>query len=135
MAQITAKPFRLALLQLSGLTGSKQANIDVARRAVLSAAKSNPKPELIVLPEIWNSPYAVGKFREYSEVIPEPEAESGSESSSSVDGNVTGETEGETVKALREMARSAGCWLIGGELVVGGSMACGFIIPTVTKQR
>jgi predicted amidohydrolase len=56
---------------------------------------------LIVLPEIWNSPYAVTKFREYAERVPEP---GGSEKG-----------EGETVSAMREMAREAGCWLIGGE--------------------
>jgi predicted amidohydrolase len=108
MAAIQAKSFRLALLQLGSLTASKSANIDIARKAVQEAAASTPKPHLIVLPEIWNSPYAVSSFREYSELVPDV-------------GTPTGSSEGETVKALREMAKSAGCWLIGGELTRNGS--------------
>lgn len=101
MATISARPFRLALLQLGPCGKAKAANIDLARRAVSEAAASHPKPQLIVLPEIWNSPYAVGSFREYSERVPEP-------------GSRGEGTEGETVVALRQMARDAGCWLIGG---------------------
>jgi predicted amidohydrolase len=100
MAQIQARPFRLALLQLANLTGSKTHNIAIARKAVLAAAASDPKPDLIVLPEIWNSPYAVAKFREYAEAVPEPEE--------------GGKEEGETVTAMREMAKEARVWLIGG---------------------
>ncbi|WVQ97210.1 hypothetical protein IAU59_004320 [Kwoniella sp. CBS 9459] len=105
MAAITAKPFRLALLQLGGLTSSKASNISIARKAVLEAASSTPKPQLIVLPEIWNSPYAVASFREYSEHVPKVGSAFGAE-----------KDEGETVTAMREMARSAGCWLIGGSI-------------------
>lgn len=106
MALIHAKPFRLALLQLSGLSANKSSNIAVARAAVQAAAASSPKPQLIVLPEIWNSPYAVSSFREYSERV--PDVGSSSASSAGAGG------EGESVTALREMAKSAGVWLIGG---------------------
>lgn len=100
--EIKARPFRLALIQLGNLTGNKANNIIIARAAVLAASKSSPKPDLIVLPEIWNSPYAVTKFREYAESVPDVGSEGGKE-------------DGETIKALREMAKEAGCWLIGGE--------------------
>jgi predicted amidohydrolase len=106
MAKISARPFRLALCQLGGTGKIKSHNIELARKIVAQAANSTPKPDLIVLPEIWNSPYAVTSFREYSEKIPEV-GSTGSDSDS--------EGEGETIKALREMAREAGCWLIGGE--------------------
>lgn len=109
MALIQAKPFRLALLQLAGLSGNKAANIAVARKAVATAAASVPKPDLIVLPEIWNSPYAVTAFREYSERI--PDVKDGKEVANGAPG-----PEGETITAMREMARSAGTYLIGGEL-------------------
>lgn len=103
MAQIQAKPFKLALLQLSSLTSSKTNNIKVARAAIQAALKATtPPPDLIVLPEIWNSPYAVAKFREYAEKVPEV-------------GSTGEQGEGETVKAMREMAKEAGVWLIGGE--------------------
>ena len=101
MAAIHAKPFRLALLQLGPFTPHKPTNIEIARKAVVEASSSVPKPDLIVLPEIWNSPYAVTSFREYSERIPEI-------------GSVGLEGEGETVKAMRLMAKHAGCYLIGG---------------------
>lgn len=108
MALINAKPFRLALLQLSGLTSVKTNNIAVARKAVLAAAASVPKPDLIVLPEIWNSPYAVTAFADYSERL--PAVENGTEVP------IPGEkAEGESVTAMREMARESGVWLIGGE--------------------
>ena len=71
------------------------------------ASSSTPRPDLIVLPEIWNSPYAVTSFREYSEQVPEV-------------GSVDGEDEGETVKAMRLMAQHAGCYLIGGVFFVFG---------------
>lgn len=105
MSIINAKPFRLALLQLAGLNASKANNIAVARKAVAAAAASVPKPDLIVLPEVWNSPYAVTAFREYSERV--PAVKDGAE--------VAGTTEGESITALREMARDAGVWLIGGK--------------------
>ena len=101
MAAINAKSFRLALIQLGPLGKVKQANIETARKAVQTAAQSVPKPQLIVLPEIWNSPYAVSSFREYSESVPDV-------------GSTGGGQEGETIKALREMAKNAGCYLIGG---------------------
>ncbi|CAD6573743.1 MAG: hypothetical protein TREMPRED_000900 [Tremellales sp. Tagirdzhanova-0007] len=103
MAAIHAKPFRLALLQLGPFTPHKTSNIEIARKAVAEASSSTPRPDLIVLPEIWNSPYAVTSFREYSEQVPEV-------------GSVDGEDEGETVKAMRLMAQHAGCYLIGGSI-------------------
>jgi omega-amidase len=103
MATIKASSFRLALLQIGPVGPRKAANIELARAAVVKAAASSPKPALIVLPEIWNSPYAVSSFREYSEIVPAA-------------GSTGDPGEGETIKALRQMAIDAGCWLIGGEL-------------------
>ncbi|WWC96747.1 hypothetical protein V866_003620 [Kwoniella sp. B9012] len=104
MASISAKPFRLALLQLGSLSASKASNIAVAKQAVLEAARSSPKPHLVVLPEIWNSPYAVTAFREYSERVPH------------VGSKYDEVDEGETVRAMREMARDNDIWLIGGSI-------------------
>ena len=101
MAKIQARPFRMALCQLGPTGSTKRLNIELARRAVAQAASATPKPELIVLPEIWNSPYAVPSFREYAEKIPAV-------------GSDGDEGDGETVTAMREMARSSGAWLIGG---------------------
>ncbi len=102
MATITAQPFRLALLQLANLTEVKGANIAIAQKAVAEAAASKVKPDLIVLPEIWNSPYEVASFAKNAERVPNA-------------GKEPTRGEGETITALREMAKAAGCWLIGGE--------------------
>lgn len=101
MAKIQALPFRLALCQLAPTSTNKLANIEIARRAVAKAAASTPKPHLIVLPEIWNSTYAVTGFSQFSEAVPAV-------------GTMGSEDEGETIKAMREMARSSKAWLIGG---------------------
>ena len=101
MAKINALPFRLAICQLAPTSSYKLSNIQIAVRAVAKAASNPSKPDLIVLPEIWNSTYAVTGFREFSEKIPAV-------------GSMGGEGDGETVSAMREMARSSGAWLIGG---------------------
>jgi omega-amidase len=99
------RTFHLALCQLANLGSSKSQNISIARQAVSDAVKLSPRPELVVLPEIWNSPYAVSAFREYSEEVP----------------NIGGSGGGETVKAMREMAKSNNIWLIGGEFKLPSS--------------
>jgi omega-amidase len=103
MSLVQAKPFRLALIQLGHTGPDKSSNIALARKFVQEASASARKPDLIVLPEIWNSPYAVTSFREYSEKVPEV-------------GSTGEDGEGETVKALRGMARDMKAWLIGGIL-------------------
>ncbi|WWC68431.1 uncharacterized protein I206_102358 [Kwoniella pini CBS 10737] len=112
MASIKAKSFKLALIQLGSLNSSKSNNIQIAKKAISKAISSfskdeENKPNLIVLPEIWNSPYAVNSFREYSEKIPKI---------GSKIGQLNENEEGETVKAMREMARDNKIWLIGGSI-------------------
>ncbi|KAL7423659.1 Omega-amidase nit3 [Cryptotrichosporon argae] len=117
MATISARPFRLALVQLGGLTSAKAANIAAARAAVLAAAAASPKPDLVVLPEVWNSPYAVASFGPYSEPVPAPEGAAAAADGTAASGHAGGQDkEGETVTALREMAKQAGVWLIGGTI-------------------
>ncbi|WWC87978.1 uncharacterized protein L201_002880 [Kwoniella dendrophila CBS 6074] len=110
MAQISAKSSKLALLQLGGLTSSKSNNIKIAQKFIRDAIEGNDnndkKLDLIVLPEIWNSPYSVNSFREYSEFIP----------SIGTKINEPSSKEGETVKAMREMAKENKIWLIGGSI-------------------
>lgn len=99
MSKITARPFRLALIQLGGTGPNKSHNLSLARTKVLQAANSQPKPDLIVLPEIFNSPYAVTKFAEYAEKV--------------LDVGERGEME-ESSGVLSQLAKEAGVWLIGG---------------------
>lgn len=64
---VLKQPLKVALLQLK-VTADKAKNIANARTKILEAASSGAK--LIVLPECWNSPYAVTAFPEYAEEIP-----------------------------------------------------------------
>jgi omega-amidase len=58
------------------VTDDKEKNIGVAvekiEKAVAgSSGDSSSKPHLVMLPEIWNSPYAASEFPKYCEPIPE----------------------------------------------------------------
>ena len=57
----------VALLQLS-VSNDKDVNIASAKENISSAAMLGA--QLIVLPEVWNSPYATAAFPEYAETIP-----------------------------------------------------------------
>ncbi|KAJ7098174.1 carbon-nitrogen hydrolase [Mycena belliarum] len=87
------KPFKLALIQLGNVTASKSDNLAHARDMVLKAAASSRKPDLIVLPECFNSPYGHAHFPVYAEKI-EPESES--------------------IKMLSTVAKETQTWLVGG---------------------
>ncbi|KAJ6547284.1 carbon-nitrogen hydrolase [Mycena capillaripes] len=99
------KPFRLALIQLGNVTANKPDNLKHAREMVLKAATSTKKPDLIVLPECFNSPYGHVHFPVYAEKI-----------------GFTGkpyniaETESESVKMLSSVAKETKTWLIGGSI-------------------
>lgn len=47
----------------------KQINIEKAKSAILEAKIKGA--DLVVLPEIWNSPYSTSSFPKYAEIIPE----------------------------------------------------------------
>lgn len=87
------KNLKVALVQL--IAGAdKAANLLKVQKYVDQAVASSTvgKLDVIVLPECFNSPYAVDKFREYAEVIPG----------------------GETTKFLSELAQKHGVFVVGG---------------------
>jgi len=57
---------RVALLQFH-VTEDKALNIETARNFILRAKDQNAS--MVVLPEVWNSPYATSAFAEYAEEI------------------------------------------------------------------
>lgn len=63
------QPLKVALLQLK-VTADKALNIANAETKIMEAASKGA--QLIVLPECWNSPYAVTAFPQYAEPIPGP---------------------------------------------------------------
>ncbi|KAG6869000.1 hypothetical protein C0993_005658 [Termitomyces sp. T159_Od127] len=101
------KSFTLALVQLGGIGADKSANLQHARDMILKAAAGRAKkPELIVLPECFNSPYGHVHFPNYAEEIgfvpgkPYDVAKSNSNS----------------VKMLSAAAKETGTWVIGGSI-------------------
>ena len=83
------KPLKVALLQLK-VTANKTQNLANAELKILEASKQGAN--LIVLPECWNSPYAVSAFPEYAEQIPA----------------------GPTTEFLQSLAKKSKAFLIGG---------------------
>ncbi|GAA5820512.1 hypothetical protein JCM11251_003024 [Rhodosporidiobolus azoricus] len=104
---------RIALCQVAqpGDGGDKQANLLHALSKVKEAVKGGDegrKPDLVVLPEIFNSPYATNKFRQYAERIGwTPETKDAFEVEKS---------ESESVRLLSQAAKEHGVWLIGGSI-------------------
>ncbi|RPD65790.1 carbon-nitrogen hydrolase [Lentinus tigrinus ALCF2SS1-7] len=106
----TFKPFNLALIQLGGVGTDKAANLRHAREMIKKAASGDggakPKPDLIVLPECFNSLYGHVHFPVYAETI----------------GYTPGQpydvdaSESESVKMLSAAAKEEGVWLIGGSI-------------------
>lgn len=69
MSKILSQKVKIALIQLSGSSADKQANLQRAAQFVDRAMSEQPETRIVVLPECFNSPYNVDKFREYAEVI------------------------------------------------------------------
>lgn len=71
------KPLNLALIQI-GAGPDKAANLakttQFIDRAIEQSVVAGNKTDMIVLPECFNSLYAVDKFREYAEAIPHGES-------------------------------------------------------------
>jgi len=105
------KPFTLALIQLGNISANKPDNLKHAHEMILKAASGEgqaqlKKPDIIVLPECFNSPYGHVHFPVYAEHIgyipgkPYNVDRSGSES----------------VKMLSSAAKQTGTWLVGGSI-------------------
>lgn len=86
-----ATKLKIALIQFLS-SASKQQNIQRACELIRQAASNGAR--LIVLPEVWNSPYGVKYFSQYAENIPN----------------------GETTEALSECARQTKTYLVGGSI-------------------
>lgn len=104
----TLRSFNLALVQLGQIGSDKTKNIANAREQILKAAsrEDGPKPQLIVLPECFNSPYGATNFPVYAETI-------GYEPEELYD---PAKSESETVKMLSSVAKETGTWLVGGTI-------------------
>ncbi|KAH9977263.1 carbon-nitrogen hydrolase [Lactifluus volemus] len=106
------KPFNLALIQLGQIGADKAANLKHARDMIRKAVNgegvggTHGKPDLIVLPECFNSPYGHVHFPVYAEPIGFRKGEKYNVESS----------QSESVKMLSEAAKAEGVWLLGGSI-------------------
>ncbi|KZT03441.1 carbon-nitrogen hydrolase [Laetiporus sulphureus 93-53] len=116
------KPFTLALVQLGQVGADKAANLKHARDMVLKAASAKPKPDVVVLPECFNSPYGHVHFPVYAEPIGFTPGQAYDIASSP----------SESVRTLSEVARETGVWLIGGSIPERSAADGGKVFNTAT---
>lgn len=90
-----SKPLKIALIQISA-GANKSANLSKVKTFISNAVENSKigKLDLVMLPECFNSPYAVDQFANYAESIPK----------------------GETTLFLSEIAKKYGIFLIGGSI-------------------
>lgn len=65
--------FRVGVLQLPTSADVKENNVlEVGRELerFLGGAKGDEVPDLVLLPEVWNSPYMASEFPKHSEKVP-----------------------------------------------------------------
>lgn len=96
---------RASLLQFH-VTEDKAVNLKTARSKIeesLSGVGGGEKPKLLVLPEVWNSPYATSAFTEYAEEL--PSVEKGEDMRGS-----------ESAKMLSEAAKEFEVFIVGGSV-------------------
>lgn len=91
MSKVLSKALKVALIQFT-VTADKAANLSTVKSKIGEAVANGAK--LIVLPECFNSPYAVSAFPKYAESIPD----------------------GETTKFLSALAKEKKIFLVGGSI-------------------
>ncbi|KAK6205427.1 carbon-nitrogen hydrolase [Scheffersomyces amazonensis] len=89
------KSLKIALIQLKA-GADKAANLAKVTKYIDQAVKTSTVGtlDLVMLPECFNSPYAVDQFRNYAEIIPS----------------------GETTSVLSELAKKYGIFIVGGSI-------------------
>ena len=106
---------RVALLQIP-VTECKSTNLKTAGDYVRKAHDAGAK--LVVLPEIWNSPYATSAFGDYAETLPcvgdklSNEVTSDEGKGSEIDGNGWGESS----RLLMTLAKQYNMYIVGGSI-------------------
>lgn len=106
----STKTLRVAMCQFH-VTEDKGTNHRTASEFLGRAAASGAK--LVVLPEIWNSPYATAAFPEYAEKLPELSEVMEASTSSDVESLFK---ESPTAQLLRTKAIEHKLWLVGGSM-------------------
>lgn len=93
-------PCQLAICQFP-VGELKEANLETAETYIQQAAE---KAQVVVLPEIWNGPYAASEFPKFAEHVPENPSQAADLE------------ESPSVKLMMEAAKRHGIYLIGGSI-------------------
>ena len=88
-----SKSLKIALIQLKA-GADKAANLTKVTKFIDDAVSKSPEVNLVMLPECFNSPYAVDQFRNYAEPIPQ----------------------GETTQLLSSLAKKHNIFMVGGSI-------------------
>ncbi|MEB3165789.1 MAG: nitrilase-related carbon-nitrogen hydrolase, partial [Cyanobacteriota bacterium] len=73
-APSTTLPVALVQLRAGEEAGANRRHAEAWLERALQPPPGQPAPRLLMLPEIWNAPYAAARFAAYAEPIPEPGA-------------------------------------------------------------
>ncbi|KAG0140368.1 hypothetical protein CROQUDRAFT_665288 [Cronartium quercuum f. sp. fusiforme G11] len=110
---VMGNSFTMALVQLGGIGPDKTKNLIHARSKISEAVNfkgTNARPDIVVLPEIFNSPYGPQHFNHYAEVIGWLERNETSE------GWNIESCPSESVRMLSRAAQENKVWLFGGSI-------------------
>ena len=69
---ITTLPLALVQLQPGEDARSNSSAAEAWMEQAMDTPGGNPRPRLLMLPEIWNAPYDAARFADYAEPVPEP---------------------------------------------------------------
>lgn len=105
---------QVSLLQFK-VSSSKDENQEKVKQLIDSTMEDHPNTKMIVLPEIWNGPYATAAFSEYSEILPSIGYKHSIKNSNS---NVKNDLEEKCSSAniLFEAAIKHGIYIVGGSI-------------------
>ena len=68
----TLLPLALVQLQPGADPATNRRAAEAWLERALQPPAGTPNPKLLMLPEIWNAPYAAARFADYAEPVPEP---------------------------------------------------------------
>jgi omega-amidase len=104
----TTLPLALVQLQPGDDAASNRCAAQAWLERALDPPAGTPRPRLLMLPEIWNAPYAAERFADYAEPVPEP-------------GSLLAEGPSPSLAVVAQVARRHGVSVIAGSIPESGA--------------
>ncbi len=104
----TTLPLALVQLQPGDDAASNRRAAQAWLERALDPPAGTPRPRLLMLPEIWNAPYAAERFADYAEPVPEP-------------GSLLAEGPSPSLAVVAQVARRHGVSVIAGSIPESGA--------------